>query len=441
MIEALARFIEALRKSGLMISPAEAIDAARAVGSIAIERRDEFRLALRATLVKRRGDLSAFDRVFDSFFAVPAPAGSRGRGARAGQGEPGRASRPAPPDLEGSVRGLPGRWSSQTEPKPRGRRGRLKVILRPVCPGRPEEPGRHSSPPEPGPRAGPRQMRKPRAIPRAMMHATPALGPASEPRRFDLSAIVPRGQERELVELLAREVPKLVQEIRLRAGRRLRRDRAGRVWTARVMRDSVGTGGVPFVLPYRRRRPRRPRVVVLVDVSWSVMRASILFLMMAREFLEANRRTSIHFFVDRCVDATPAMRRWDVEATVPSFERLLASLKDLDPMAPSDYGRAFYQAAHARPHSPLGPVPSAGGDTILVVLGDARSNNRDPQAWAFEDLASRSRRVIWLNPEPASRWDSGDSVLSDYLPCCDVVCEARDLDGIARGMAEIVRNL
>ena len=243
------------------------------------------------------------------------------------------------------------------------------------------------------------------------------------------------------MDLLAREVPRLVREIRLRAGRRFRRDRAGRVWTARVMRDSVGTGGVPFVLPYRSRRPRRPRVVVMVDVSWSVMRASSLFLMMAREFLAANRRASIHFFVDRCVDATAAIRRWNDESPAPSFERLVGSLKDLDPMAPSDYGRAFYQAAHARPHSALGPVPAAGRDTILVVLGDARSNNKDPQAWAFEDLASRARRVIWLNPEPAARWDSGDSVLSDYLPSCDIVCEARDLDGIARGMTEIARSL
>ncbi len=432
MIEALARFIGALRKSGLTISPAEAIDAARAVGSIAIERRDEFRLALRATLVKKRGDLPAFDQAFNSFFAAPAPAGSRGRGARSGQGEPGRSSRASRPSRKGPPEIEP------NPPGPRGRRGRLRVILRRV---QREDPGRVGGRPDPGLRTGSRQMRKPRAIPRALTHATPALGPTSEPRRFDLSAIVPRGQERELVELLAREVPRLVQEIRLRAGRRFRRDRAGRVWTARVMRDSVGTGGVPFVLPYRRRRPRRPRVVVLVDVSWSVMRASILFLMMAREFLDANRRTSIHFFVDRCVDATAVMRRWDVEAPLESFERLLAALKDLDPMAPSDYGRAFYQAAHARPHSPLGPVPAAGSDTILVVLGDARSNNRDPQAWAFEDLASRSRRVIWLNPEPASRWDSGDSVLSDYLPCCDIVCEARDLEGIARGMAEIVRSL
>src|SRR5262249_45125990 len=112
-------------------------------------------------------------------------------------------------------------------------------------------------------------------------------------------------------------------------------------------------------------------------------------------------------------------------------------IEGLDPRAASDYGRAFYQAAHAR----RGTLRSAGRDTVLVVLGDARGNYQDPQAWAFETLAERCRRVIWLNPEPASRWGTGDSALDEYLPSCDVLCEAGDLDGIARGIDEILRAL
>jgi len=76
-----------------------------------------------------------------------------------------------------------------------------------------------------------------------------------------------------------------------------------------------------------------------------------------------------------------------------------------------------------------------------VVLGDARSNRRDPLVWAFEDLASRCRSVIWMNAEAHHRWDTGDSVLASYMPACDVVCEARDLDGLARGVREIMRSL
>jgi len=177
-------------------------------------------------------------------------------------------------------------------------------------------------------------------------------------------------------------------------------------------------------------------VVVLVDVSWSVTRASALFLMMARGFLATHGRATVHLFVDRCVDATRRLGTWD-GAGPASFARFLETLDALDPKAASDYGRAFYQAARVHAGGPR----TSRRDTILIVLGDARSNRRDPQEWAFEEIAARSRRVIWLNPEPAARWNTGDSVLSCYAPSCDVICEARDLEGIARGVAEIVRAL
>ena len=238
-------------------------------------------------------------------------------------------------------------------------------------------------------------------------------------------------------EALAREVPRLIQEIRLRAGRRSLRARRGRFWVARILRENVQTGGVPFVIPFRTRRPRRPDVLVLADVSWSVLRASATFLLLAQSFLRVGRRTSVHLFVDRCVEATRPLARWRADLGPASMARLLASVPGLDLGAPSDYGRAFYQAAHSR-HA---PVRARRRDTILVVLGDARGNYRDPQAWAFEDLAARCRRVIWLNPEPAERWDTGDSVLAEYLPSCDVVCEARDLAGLARGVSELVKAL
>ncbi|HXI01769.1 MAG TPA: VWA domain-containing protein, partial [Candidatus Saccharimonadales bacterium] len=117
-----------------------------------------------------------------------------------------------------------------------------------------------------------------------------------------------------------------------------------------------------------------------------------------------------------------------------SFADLVAALPSLDPGAASDYGRAFYQARPA-----VRSIPSR--DSILVVLGDARTNRRDPQSWAFEEIASRCRRVIWLNPEPRDQWDTGDSVMHEYMAHCDVACEVRDLEGLALGVREILRGL
>jgi uncharacterized protein with von Willebrand factor type A (vWA) domain len=117
-----------------------------------------------------------------------------------------------------------------------------------------------------------------------------------------------------------------------------------------------------------------------------------------------------------------------------SFADVLSGIEGLNLDAPSDYGRALHALAHAG-------RPVRGRDTLLVVLGDARANRFEPLPWAFEDLARGLGGVVWLVPEPASRWGTGDSALPAYLPSIDVLVEATDLEGLARGVAEMRKRI
>ena len=45
----------------------------------------------------------------------------------------------------------------------------------------------------------------------------------------------------------------------------------------------------------------------------------------------------------------------------------------------------------------------------VIVLGDARTNGRDPRADIFARVAERAGRTFWLNPEPKLYWNYGDS--------------------------------
>jgi len=71
MIEALARFVDALRAERHAVSPAEVVDAARALDLVGVERRADVRSALRATLAKDRKSAMEFYRLFDAFFVPP----------------------------------------------------------------------------------------------------------------------------------------------------------------------------------------------------------------------------------------------------------------------------------------------------------------------------------------------------------------------------------
>jgi uncharacterized protein with von Willebrand factor type A (vWA) domain len=268
---------------------------------------------------------------------------------------------------------------------------------------------------------------------------------------------------------LAREIPRILEELRLRHSRRYRRAPRGRLWMKRAIRENLGTGGVPFRIPMRGPVRRKARIVMIVDVSWSVVRASGLFLMLALELLRLDRRVRVHLFVDHPVDATDALARWlragprerpgpgappappgrpgrtpagraaagtgiTARSSGLSFAGILDGIAGLDPNAASDYGRTFWALRS-------GPLRSPGRDSVLVVLGDGRANRFDPLCWAFEELASRARRVIWLVPEARDRWGTGDSALPGYLPFCDVAVEARDLEGLAHGVRELAACL
>ena len=71
------------------------------------------------------------------------------------------------------------------------------------------------------------------------------------------------------------------------------------------------------------------------------------------------------------------------------------------------------------------------------MLGDARNNYNDPQAWALRLMRERVKGIIWLNPEVQWGWGIGDSVMPLYAPSCDFVRECRTIGQLG----EVVDNL
>jgi uncharacterized protein with von Willebrand factor type A (vWA) domain len=75
--------------------------------------------------------------------------------------------------------------------------------------------------------------------------------------------------------------------------------------------------------------------------------------------------------------------------------------------------------------------------TTVLISGDARNNYRPPREAVLGDIAKAARAVIWLNPEPHSYWDTGDSAMSHYGKHCTSVHEVRTL----RQLEEFIENL
>jgi uncharacterized protein len=235
-----------------------------------------------------------------------------------------------------------------------------------------------------------------------------------------------RAQAGDLAEL-RRAVAPLARRLAVRLSARRRLGREGRLDFRKTVRASLGTGGVPVVTHHRPRKVHKPELVVLCDVSGSVAGFSHFTLMLTQALREHFTGVRAFAFVDTTdevtrffrpgADVVDAVARIGREADVVGFD------------GHSDYGTAFEVFAD-RWASAVGPR------TSLLVLGDGRTNYRQPGLPVLADLVRRSRSAHWLNPEPRRLWGSGDSAANRYGEVIDMV-ECRN----AAQLSEFVTTL
>lgn len=178
----------------------------------------------------------------------------------------------------------------------------------------------------------------------------------------------------------------------------------------RTMRSSLETGGVPLNLAYRPRRPRKPEIFVLCDVSTSVSSAATFFLSVLHALHDSFRKLRSFVFIERISEVTHVFeeeRDFRLMA-----ERITSEGGVADISGYTDYGRVWREFLEDV-SSDLGPR------STVIVLGDARTNGRPPAEDLFAKVADRANRTFWLNPEPELYWNYGDSVMSAYTPYCD----------------------
>ncbi len=431
MQQRLLHFVSDLRARGLPVSIAESLDAVRAVGLVGVER-PALREVLAACLMKDEADRPLFDATFETHFPLIGPGGSGKRAhSRAGSagdagGSPvGRAKDSGSPVGRAKDSGAPagrakdsgppaGQVRDDGAPARRGAAG--AAVERRVASS---DSNRNFS----AGRVREHHAREAQSEARAEREAPAGLsGTATKPiGRERRSAGLSRAA-RELVlrpfrELGPVEVDELrdvaavlARRLRGRLARRLRRTRRGRVDVRRTLRQATSTGGVPVRLAIRGRRPGRPDLVALCDVSGSVALASELLLGLIAPAREFFRSVETYVYVDHLHAA--------------SFEHgYLVHAPGLDRHAFSDFGQVLSEYWGGRGHS-------LGRNTLVVVLGDARNNRRPANARILAEMRARARAVLWLNPEPASRWNTGDSVIGQYAPHCDAVFECVHLEAL-----------
>jgi uncharacterized protein len=438
-------FGEELRSEGVAIGTSELLDAFAVLGEIEWTDPVDFREALAATLAKSQEDRRVFELVFERFFFRAAEMAAVREGVRE---EGGIDSDEVNAELdmetlrqliaqalrdgeEGRMRdlarlaiaafGRQGEGSGVIGVDVQRIRRQLGLRSEPQPDLPPEDPRREGLPRDEIRRF--EQILR-RELERAQIERTEQLPPARPLNELDRA--LPSGPLQDLA-AVHRVVAQLKRRLKTQGQESRGRKRRAHVDMRKTMRASLEYGGVPVNIKLRPVRPRRPEIFVLCDVSTSVTSASVFFLSVMHALHDSFRKMRSFVFIERISEVTEVFaKERDFKAVSEAIGRD-AGVADISGY--TDYGRVWREFRD-QVEDELHPRAT------VIVLGDARTNGRDPAAPIFGAIAAKAGRTFWLNPEPRLYWNYGDSVIAAY----EQYCEAYEC-WTTRQLEDFVRDL
>jgi uncharacterized protein len=462
MRENLHRFFRAARGAGVRVSPAESIDAMRAVSKIGFADREILRDTFLVTLAKTQEEKRALGDCFDLFFSQPEPppsAPDNDNGHEESEadeaGEPAPGSSPTEPQAAQSTGGQPteglgplaqmllaqdrnqiaaaianaSNAASLSDIRYFTQRGifsgrileqmgiaRLRDDLDNLTATNPSLAERLQ-----GATDGLRD-----AVRETVAQALLLYGrEESENLRSEIlrNAPLARIEPRQVDEMRAL-IRKIARRLRERYSKPRKRQRRGHLDVRRTLRRNAAWGGVPFLTAWKRKHRDRPKIVALCDVSGSVARVSDFFLLLIHSLHEVVDDVRSFAFSGDLIEVSDILEKKSPEAA-------MAEIMSKVGFGSSDYGNSFADFEDEW-------MNSITPQTTVIVLGDARNNNLDPRADILRRISERSKRLVWLNPEGRMAWGFGDSEMRRYATFCSVVRQCATAKQLERAVSDIV---
>jgi uncharacterized protein len=468
MNDQIVEFSNLLRRHGIRVSPSENMEALRALELVGIEEPSSFRGALRTTLVKRSMDIRPFEELFELFFL------GVGKSVAASDQRLMEQLGLSPKEfwkwLE-EVRDLLERWNKNLSPLARallsGDMGQLERLLRNA------KTTSENDPDEEKMSVGAYAQRMVAALDldrvgqemedfmawagagNADAQALERLSRYLDERLKALSQLIRElaeqeskkggigSSERRRLDYLMQKsfsyyteedirrmnevVTRLAQRFKNLLSIRRKRAHRGRFDVKETMRKNLQYGGVPFEIQLDRRKREKPQVIVLCDISDSVLNASRFMLQFVYSLQDLYSKVRSFVFVSEVGEVTRLFEENEIHKAIDM------ALKGavIDVYCHSNFGRAF-EMFH-REH-----LPSVNSKTTFLIIGDGRNNYNRANDWVLKEIRRRAKQLIWLNPESRLTWGFGDSEMTRYLSHCDVAEECRNIEQLYKVINRIV---
>jgi uncharacterized protein len=332
-------FLALLRDNGFLVGLEEASDCLRFAAACDLARPAALRSGLRSICCTRRDDWQRFDELFDAYW------------------------------LKRGIKGL--LRVSGSPPKDRSARKLSEAGAPGYSFGQPDRVSREgeAGAGNPADRRGRRE----------------GASDAESLAQVDLRHLASEEELRRVHDLSDR----LARRMRHRLSRRERQRRKGRrLDLRRTIHRSIGRGGLPIDLAWRRRRDKPLRLVVILDASGSMSQYSTFFVRFIHGVLDRFREAEAFVFHTRLIHVSPALKERDATKAV---ERLSLIAQGWSGGTRIGESLATFNRHHA--------ARVVHGRSVVMIVSDGYDTGA-PVLLAREmaALRRRSKRIVWLNP-------------------------------------------
>ena len=208
--------------------------------------------------------------------------------------------------------------------------------------------------------------------------------------------------------------------------RRRRKAKRGALDVRQTIRKNMQFDGVLFNTVWKKVQIDRPKVIAVCDVSGSVAQTARFLLMFLYSVHEIIPKVRSFAFSNQLGEITSLFEEMPIEIA-------LSEAITQWGMGSTDYGGALHELERLVGNE-------IDSKTTVLILGDGRSNYGDPGHLALKRIRLKSKSVMWLNPEPRTFWNTGDSEMNKFNASCDRVESCRSIRHLERIVSDIARR-
>ena len=192
----------------------------------------------------------------------------------------------------------------------------------------------------------------------------------------------------------------------------------GKLNLRKTIRKSLQNGGSLYSTVFKPRVKKKPRLILLCDISGSMALYSLFGLTLLFGIVQRFRSVKAFVFIDGLTEITKDLQKMKIN-NIKSILNNWNSFVKAD--GHSDYQRSFDELI-------LNKKIVNSSTNSLLVIGDARNNYRSISEETISKLSKSFDNIYWMNPERKQYWNTGDSRFMDFQKVCESYSEVRNFN-------------